>query len=363
MTSGEQSIPAKGVEPVHVEGQDRYRFSRRPIIPFLNVIPPYVVLDTYRDQEAESQKRKELHAQSTSLTKTIATQTDYRDGEAQTEPYTPEYVVKPGTQPELLTLITLAYGRGLPVGLAEVEMIERARAKRAWEATLPPINDPSQWDRRLKMMTDMEREEWLVREREIDQIQELRIELLKRMLRTREQNQADILAKRLDRMWTKKQKEKETKIKKLRSENLKSIRKLIKIRENAHGAYKPRNVIDDYANYETEAYAPLTRHGLFPDRNAEAYQVKNKYLNTYQGLLELEASLPSYVLQLRVDSPKRTTNTKDGYLKRKYREEKRLEDIHNVSFNHHSTHTTIIYIHVDSWLAPKPNQNRHQPHS
>ena len=36
--------------------------------------------------------------------------------------------------PELLTLITLAHGRGLPVGLAEVEMIERARAKRAWAA-------------------------------------------------------------------------------------------------------------------------------------------------------------------------------------------------------------------------------------
>jgi hypothetical protein len=101
--------------------------------------------------------------------KTIATQTDYRDGEAQTEPYTPEYVVKPGTQPELLTLITLAYGRGLPVGLAEVEMIERARAKRAWEATLPPINDPSQWEKRLKMMTDMEKKEWLFREREIEQ--------------------------------------------------------------------------------------------------------------------------------------------------------------------------------------------------
>jgi len=41
-------------------------------------------------------------------------------------------VVQPGSQPELLTLATLSYGRGLPAGLAEVEMIERARAKRAW---------------------------------------------------------------------------------------------------------------------------------------------------------------------------------------------------------------------------------------
>ena len=42
--------------------------------------------------------------------KTVMTQTDYRDSEAQTDPYTPEYVVRPGSQPELLTLATLSYG-------------------------------------------------------------------------------------------------------------------------------------------------------------------------------------------------------------------------------------------------------------
>lgn len=43
-------------------------------------------------------------------TKTVETQTDYRDSEAQTDPYTPEYVVRPGSAPELLTLATLSYG-------------------------------------------------------------------------------------------------------------------------------------------------------------------------------------------------------------------------------------------------------------
>ena len=46
----------------------------------------------------------------TPLVKTVMTQTDYRDSEAQTDPYTPEYVVRPGSQPELLTLATLSYG-------------------------------------------------------------------------------------------------------------------------------------------------------------------------------------------------------------------------------------------------------------
>lgn len=47
-------------------------------------------------------------------------------------------------------------------------MIERARAKRAWEATLPPLNDVSQLEKRRKMMDEMERKEWALREQEIE---------------------------------------------------------------------------------------------------------------------------------------------------------------------------------------------------
>lgn len=54
---------------------------------------------------------------SSPLHKTVETQTDYRDSEAQTDPYTPEYVVKPGEQPELLTLATLSYGESRNVWL------------------------------------------------------------------------------------------------------------------------------------------------------------------------------------------------------------------------------------------------------
>ncbi len=53
-------------------------------------------------------------------------------------------------------------------------------------------------------------------------IQNMRMELLKKMLKTREENQASILAKKLDRLWAKRQREKEHKIKKLRAENIKS---------------------------------------------------------------------------------------------------------------------------------------------
>jgi hypothetical protein len=57
----------------------------------------------------------------------------------------------------------------------------------------------------------------------LNRLQELRMEILKKMLKDREENQANILAKRLDRLWAKKQKEKEKRIKKLRIEHVKGI--------------------------------------------------------------------------------------------------------------------------------------------
>lgn len=46
----------------------------------------------------------------TPLTRTVHVQTDYRESETQTDPYSPEYITRPGSQPELLTLATLSFG-------------------------------------------------------------------------------------------------------------------------------------------------------------------------------------------------------------------------------------------------------------
>ncbi len=59
----------------------------------------------------DAQQQALMERPPTPPVKTIETQTDFRDSEAQTDPYTPEYVVRPGSQPELLTLATLSYGK------------------------------------------------------------------------------------------------------------------------------------------------------------------------------------------------------------------------------------------------------------
>jgi len=49
------------------------------------------------------------------------------------------------------------------------------------------------------------------------------------------------------------------------------------------------------------------------------------------GLLELEESLPDILLRPVVKAPKRQMTTSAGFLKRKYRDEKQLADIHQAS--------------------------------
>ncbi|XP_067928775.1 cilia- and flagella-associated protein 91-like [Watersipora subatra] len=323
-------VPPKTFADAEVSGRNRAKYFKRPHIPFLQQIAPDVLLASARNDPlmAADAIHSQMHRPATPLAKTVQTQTDYRDGEAQTDPYSPEYVVRPGSQPELLTLATLSFGRGLPAGLAEVEMIERARAKRAWEATLPPLSDVSQLDKRRKMMDEMERQEWALREREIEKLQEARLQLLTKLLKQREHNHAELNIKRLDKIWRKKQKEKEAFIQKVRHEHIRAIRKLTASRDNVENKLEKRDFTNDYVNPDSQTYAPLTRVGVFLDRNSESYNVKSRYLSTYDGLLELENFLPDFVVQPRIKAPKPKTVTKAGFIKRKFRQENELREIH-----------------------------------
>ncbi len=52
------------------------------------------------------------------------------------------------------------------------------------------------------------------------------------------------------------------------------------------------------------------------------------------GLLELEQSLPDFVTAPRIKAPKPKTVTKSGFTKRKYRQDRELQEIHEVCDNY-----------------------------
>lgn len=144
--------------------------------------------------------------------RTVGTQSLYRESEAQTIPYSPDYVIpeevgekqatlmeKYNTDvPEILTLQKLKFANGLPPGLNELNHIDKLREKRAFEASLPPLHDTEQLPRRRAMMDVWEEKEWAERDREIEGLQEERLGILANALEVREANIESMAYDRVD---------------------------------------------------------------------------------------------------------------------------------------------------------------------
>lgn len=108
------------------------------------------------------------------------------------------------------------------------------------------------------------------------------------------------------------------------------MRKLKEKRRTVEGKLERRDVIKEYSNYGSQTYAPMSRVGVFLDRGSEQNNVKSYHLSTYQGLLELEASLPDFVTQPRIQAPKPKSSGKGGFVKRKQRRQRELEEVAQV---------------------------------
>ena len=131
--------------------------------------------------------------------RSVGTQSLYRETEAQTTPWEPAYVLPAYTTikqevhkgmhhveiPEIAYLQHLTFGDGLPGGLQEVNMVKKLREKRAFEASLPPITDVKRLPERQRMLEAWETKEWREREEEIASVQEERLEILREAMERR----------------------------------------------------------------------------------------------------------------------------------------------------------------------------------
>ena len=61
----------------------------------------------------------------------------------------------------------LSWKNGLPASEAEIEMIERARERKKKENELPTSGDRAHFAKRLKMLEEIELEEWMYREKQM----------------------------------------------------------------------------------------------------------------------------------------------------------------------------------------------------
>ncbi|KAF5890355.1 protein MAATS1, partial [Clarias magur] len=253
--------------------------------------------------------------------RTIGLQTDYRDSETQTDPYSPQYILRPGAAiPEVLTLALFSWGDGLPAGLDQVELIERARKKRAWHATLPHLHDLTQLDKRKKMMDKLEREQWAFREQEIKKLQEAHLALFIQFVHDADSQQNNIKVQRLGEHFSRLQTAKEDRLQKIHRNYILSLRKIMAKRKAVEGKLMKRRIVKENVDYSSQTCAPLFHYGVFPDRHSQ-FGIKSYFLDTYQGLLELESGLSSLVIEPQIKAPRQK---KKSFISRSDRREMEL---------------------------------------
>lgn len=313
-----QSVP----DTANVTGPHRFKYFKRPILPFLNAMPPEIVFA----QSFPGQEPLRAPAQvAEPIAKEMATQSDYRESEAQTVPFTPDFYVKPGTDPELLALASLKFGAGLPAGMHEVRMIERARQKRAFESSMPPMTDESSLELRRRMMSEQEMREWTVREEEIKEMQDGRVEKFAAQLRLAADEINRTWEDRVEHVRQIKLTEKDKALSLIQRRRIKALRTLSEARKSvdAEEASSKRDIVRDYADYSSSVYAPVTRDGkVTQDKLSHQFEIDPSLISGLHKLSALEASLPQSATHAKVVRPPREPT----YLTMEERKAKKVRD-------------------------------------
>jgi hypothetical protein len=107
---------------------------------------------------------------------------------------------------------------------------------------------------------------------------------------------------KIDELKSKKDEECETQIIKSRKKRVKIIRGMQKIKKNFNSKDKiKRDIINEYNNFGSKVYAPLTRDGHNPDRHPFVLNIKSDHLTTFEGLSEIETEISMESVKNRLD--------------------------------------------------------------
>jgi hypothetical protein len=291
-----------------VSGTQRYKYFKRPIMPRVNAYPPQILLAPTVASGMENNPLVPVPVEEDIPTKEMAVQTAYRESEAQTLPYTPEYVLAEGKDdPEVLLLKNLTYNNGLPLGKKQIEMIEFARAKRDMEMNLPPFTDEASLNLRKRLMEQQEMKEFKIRENEMDLARERKLEKLNDMLSERESANEFMTSQRLESVRLLKMEEREQILLKLRNKRIKILRRLA----HQRNIYDPvlsdtpeRDIITDYFDRGSVVYAPIKREGKYLDPKVENFDINTRTapLTNINNIVNLEYTIPrSYMNETNED--------------------------------------------------------------
>lgn len=276
--------------PTHVEsgistdltrvasGSQRYKFFTQPLMPKGQMNDVIIDessrvkgiseqwLDKRLDGDTEQQTIS-FHAMREPRVKDAGTQSDYRENEAQTIPYTPEYSVPDGEDPEVLALTELKCDEHGTFRIDEdaLKIIDRVRRRRAVESQLPSSGDMHNFEARLNMLRELEMVEWKEREEQIAEQQMVQLNLLRERLEHREKERERLNSERIQKLQRDKFAEMEYKLEQLEMKKLKGQRKIVKRHDNPENKFQRRDIILEHAFPASRLHVPFAREGWTGD--------------------------------------------------------------------------------------------------
>lgn len=190
----------------------------------------------------------------------IAVQTLFRESEAQTDPWLPDTTEK--TKPK---------------AWFEDEELESLSL-----------------EERQKKLVELEVEQWAKRDRYIVEIQQQRLNLMVQKFQSREDEQAEVRQKRVENVLNERERRRQEAVERIEKKRLKVLRTLTEQRRQMTAKkHTKRDIVTDYSNKGSTAYAPLRRQGR---SDAQCYMNHAVYGkrdvvtdNSLQALSDIEA--------------------------------------------------------------------------
>ncbi|XP_052754666.1 cilia- and flagella-associated protein 91-like [Galleria mellonella] len=252
---------ARNVPTPQFTGKDRFKFSAVPkkLLAVPSATPDFHPPTPVYIPPATNKPRSR------------GTQSLYRESSAQTTPWQPDGKVAENctTTPEVLYLDKLEWGPDapyrtgdLPADFHTTEIINKLRHARSWGQLVEQGQYPRWMKRSDAVITDVETKDWIFREAEIDELQDIRLALLHQLQLQQRQTQSNRTSKKLAKLWTEKKQEMERKIENIRRTRDRELRKL-----SARGGGGQRSqalrtrTVQAAADPASPLYAPLARHG------------------------------------------------------------------------------------------------------
>ncbi|XP_050559411.1 cilia- and flagella-associated protein 91-like isoform X2 [Spodoptera frugiperda] len=279
----------KSLPTPELSGKDSYKYTAVP----KRVLPLHTTTPDFRPNTPQ------FPIVGPGKPRSRATQSMFRESSAQTIPWQPDGKAAKECQntPEVLYLDKLEWGPGkpyrtgdLPADFYTTAIINKMRHARAWMDLVEAGQFPSWMKSRDSIINDVVVKDWIFREGEIDELQDIRLELLHRLQSEQRVKQTSRNSQKLAKLWAAKKQEMERKMTNIRKTRDRELRKLTALHEgggraglvarmrSARGAGSVTHASKDPTS---DLHAPLARHG---------YQARRRHAEILYdpGLLSLE---------------------------------------------------------------------------